>query len=126
MNSPAESMSIVKFRVDEALAGLPPATPVKAPLGDLVAQVASLGFPSASCPTSKSGVWRCSPGVWRRQVVQAEFCVFLEGDCVFTPDGGPPIAIGAGEAVYFPAGSGGVWDIRSQATKLFIVFDERA
>jgi uncharacterized cupin superfamily protein len=119
-------MSIVKFQVEATLAQLPAATPVKAPVGDLVAEVASLGFPSDSCPTSKPGVWTCSPGVWRRQVTQAEFCVFLEGDCVFTPDDGPPISIGAGEAVYFPANSTGVWDIRTQATKLFIVFDERA
>lgn len=120
---PDKPMSITKFRVDDTLAQLPEATPVKAPLGDLVSQVASLGFPSGA---TKPGVWRCTPGVWRRQVVQAEFCLFLEGDCVFTPDGGAPMTIGAGEAVYFPANSAGVWDIRTTATKLFIVFDEPA
>lgn len=119
-------MSIVKFRVEETFAAMPASAPVKAPLGDLVAQVASVGFPSQACPTSKCGVWTCSPGVWRRQVTQAEFCVFLEGDCVFTPDGGAPLSIGAGEAVYFPADCAGVWDIRATARKLFVVFDERA
>ena len=118
-------MPIVKFQVDQTLGELPPATPVKAPIGDLVSQVSSLGFPSETS-ASKPGVWRCSPGVWRRQVTQAEFCLFLEGDCVFTPDDGPPITIRAGEAVYFPANSMGVWDIKTPATKLFIVFDERA
>jgi uncharacterized cupin superfamily protein len=54
--------------------------------------------------------------------VLAEYCYFLEGDCTFTPDNGEPVEIRAGDALFFPANTAGIWDVRSLARKLYIVF----
>lgn len=56
-------------------------------------------------------------------MVQAEFCLFLSGECSFTPDGGETIEIRAGDAVYFPANSMGIWDIRAVSRKIFFIYE---
>ena len=88
--------------------------------------VRSHSITSSSNSRTRVGVWTCTPGRWRRQVVQAEFCHFLEGECTFTPDGGEPVEVRSGDVLYFPPHSAGVWDIRSASHKIFIVFDEGA
>jgi uncharacterized cupin superfamily protein len=43
---------------------------------------------------------------------------------VFEPDDGEPMHIKAGDVIYFPENSGGVWDVRETSRKIFILFDE--
>ena len=117
-------MSIIKFSPAELFAAMPAATPAPVPIGETISQIAVKSFASAAAPSTRTGVWECSPGRWRRQVLAAEFCVFLEGDCVFEPDNGPAVRIAAGEAVYFPANTAGVWSIETKARKAYVIFDE--
>jgi hypothetical protein len=49
----------------------------------------------------EAGVWECSPGIWRRQILQAELCHFVSGYAFFTPEGGDKFEIKAGDAVFF-------------------------
>ncbi|MCR5880669.1 cupin domain-containing protein [Phenylobacterium sp. J367] len=116
-------MSIVSFRPEDLLETLPAPVPVKVPLGEPVAATRTTSFNGAAA--SARGVWECSPGTWRRQVLQAEFCTFLEGEAVFEPDEGEPLHIRAGDAVYFPANTGGIWRIQTTLRKTFVVFDEQ-
>lgn len=116
-------MSVIKFRPEELAARLPAPIAVPVPLGDPVSQVRSQAFAADGNPRTRSGVWECTPGRWRRQVTQAEFCYFIAGDCTFTPDCGEPIGVRGGDALYFPPNSTGVWEIRRTACKMFIVFD---
>jgi uncharacterized cupin superfamily protein len=74
----------------------------------------------------ESGVWQCTPGTWRRQVKKAEFCHFLAGRCTFTQDGGEPIAIEAGDSLFFPPNSEGIWDVKETVRKVFVVFEWEA
>lgn len=117
-------MSIVSFRSDQLLTELPPPTPVPVPLGEPVSGVSVRSFTAQS--GARTGVWECSPGVWRRQVLQAEFCTFLAGKAVFEPDAGDPVRIEAGQSVYFPANTGGVWRVEETLRKIYIIFDEKA
>lgn len=48
---------------------------------------------------------------------ETETCYFLEGDVVVTPDGGEPVAMGAGDLVTFPAGMSCSWEIRKAVRK---------
>jgi uncharacterized protein len=113
--------TISLFRPNALLA---PATakPVPEPLGEPVSQVRSVSIPGAG--SSQHGVWSCTPGIWRRQVVQAEFCHFLSGEAIFRPDKGDPVHINEGDAVYFPPESRGTWEILRDSQKVFIVFEE--
>ena len=69
----------------------------------------------------KAGIWECSVGKWVRQIKEAEFAYFMEGDVTFTPDGGEPMQIKAGDTVWFPPNTTGVWDIKQKARKTYIL-----
>jgi uncharacterized protein len=70
-----------------------------------------------------AGIWECTPGVFRRQIAKREFSHFIAGHCFFTPDGGDPIEIRAGDAAYFPANCNGVWDVREAVRKSYVIVD---
>ncbi len=62
--------------------------------------------------------------VWTKEVStfpwhyeEAETCLFLGGDVVVTPEGEPPITMGKGDLVTFPAGMSCTWEIRSPVKK---------
>ena len=118
-------MKPVLFRPDDLITGAA-AKPVPEPSGEPVSQVRSASLPSTARASNRVGVWECSPGRWRRQVLQAEFCHFLSGRATFTPDEGEPLEIAAGDVVHFPERSLGVWDIHEPSRKVFMVFDEEA
>ncbi|MHB9798993.1 cupin domain-containing protein [Pseudomonas sp. MT3] len=98
---------------------LPSATPVKEPLGEPVAAAATHAREAAN--GLLTGVWECSPGRWRRQVLASEFSHFIAGHCFFIPDDGEPIELRAGDAVLFPANCAGTWDIRETVRKSFVI-----
>lgn len=117
-------MPIISFKSEQLLADLPPPNPVPAPIGEPVSGVSVRSFTAET--GARTGVWECSPGAWRRQVVQAEFCTFLAGKAVFEPDVGEPVEIEAGQSVYFPANTGGIWRVAETLRKIYIIFDEKA
>ena len=90
------------------------------PIGEPVAQVRGVLIANEE-PGLEAGVWECSPGKWVRQVMEAEFTTFLNGSATFTPEGGTAFAIRAGDVIYWPANSKGVWDIHETLRKFFLV-----
>lgn len=114
-------MPILSFRAEDLFADLPPPIPVKVPIGDVIAETRSQSLTGEG---ARVGVWECTPGVWRRQVTQAEMCVIVSGRAVFEPTEGEPIAIEPGSTHYFPPNSLGVWRILETTRKIFVVFDE--
>lgn len=115
-------MSIIALNPADLLPNLPAPVPVKEPLGPVVAETRSQSFPGNAA--TRAGAWQCTPGDWRRQILQAEFCTILEGRAVFEPDVGEPVTLTAGQSFYFPANSTGVWRIEETLKKVFILFDE--
>lgn len=71
---------------------------------------------------SEVGIWTCTPGKWRRQVKEAEMAYFIEGSCTYTDEAGNVTEINAGDMVYFPAMSLGVWDIKEHTRKAFLCY----
>jgi uncharacterized cupin superfamily protein len=108
---------------DPAHMTLPDAGPVIVPLSEPPARLKCLETFEDTEKQVEAGVWECSPGVWRRQITQAELCFFVAGHAVFTPDGEEPVEIHAGDAVYFPPNSLGIWDIRQTVRKTYVVFN---
>lgn len=92
---------------------------VGAPLGERLSQVATASITRDD--GVEAGVWECTPGRWRRQIVQQEFCHFIQGRCTFTPDGGEPLHIQAGDAVMFPANTTGIWDVKETVRKSYVL-----
>lgn len=94
-------------------------SPVGQPLGAPLARVASCA--SERDDGVEAGVWECTPGRWRRQIIQQEFCHFVQGRCTFTPDGGEPLFIQAGDALMFPANTTGIWDVQETVRKTYVL-----
>lgn len=97
--------------------------PVSVPIGEPIAHLKCFEAVELTEKQVEAGVWECSPGVWRRQVRQAELCHFVAGHAFFTPEDGAKIEIKAGDAVFFPPNSRGVWDVRETIRKTYVTFN---
>lgn len=73
----------------------------------------------AGRPQASTGIWECSPGSFRRQVTAAEVMHILSGECEFIPDEGKPIHIKAGDSIFMPPDTNGVWKIYRTVRKIY-------
>ena len=97
--------------------------PVTEPEGEGIGQVR--GREHVLGGVFRVGVWECSPGRWRRQVMEHEFAHFVAGRARFIPDQGEPIDINPGDAVWFPANTTGMWDITETLRKTYVIITSR-
>ena len=104
---------------DSANALLPDSNPVAVPLSEPVAVTSTYSVERSD--GVETGIWQCTPGRWRRQIVQQEFCHFIAGRATFTPDGGEPMQIKAGDAFMMSANTTGVWDIQETLRKTYVL-----
>lgn len=111
-------MNITHFRNTPEIA-LEDSNPVAVPLGEPLAVTSTTSVERSD--GVETGVWECTPGRWRRQIVQQEFCHFVAGRCTFTPDGGETIEIRAGDALMMPANTTGIWDIQETVRKTYVL-----
>ncbi|MBF0643288.1 cupin domain-containing protein [Pseudomonas protegens] len=111
-------MSITQFK-QTATAILAESAPVAVPLGTPVA-VTSVTAVERNDGV-ETGIWECTPGRWRRQIVAQEFCHFIQGRCTFTSDNGETLHIEAGDALMLPANSTGIWDIQETVRKTYVL-----
>ncbi len=111
-------MSITQFK-DTLNRHLPDSNPVAVPLGTPVAVASTLSVERND--GVETGIWECTPGRWRRQIVAQEFCHFIQGRCTFTPDDGETLQIEAGDALMLPANSTGIWDIQETVRKTYVL-----
>lgn len=96
-------------------------TPVAQPLGERVSLTRVAIDEVVEAPRFSLGIWECTPGSWKRQVLQAEYSYFLSGKGSFTPDQGETIHFQAGDAVYFAPNTTGTWDIEETVTKHYFI-----
>lgn len=98
--------------------------PVKIPLGPETSQLTGIKYLDNAPGVDCMGIWECSPGRWQRTIMHEEFAHFICGSARFIPeDGSDPIDIHAGDTIWFPANSKGVWDIRENVRKVYVVID---
>jgi len=92
------------------------------PLTNPVSRLSGIDVPLDGAGDSKTGIWECTPGRFERQLAEAEMMHILAGACTFTPTGGEPLAIRAGDTLFFPAHTTGTWDVQQTLRKVFVVF----
>nr|WP_313533807.1 cupin domain-containing protein [Brucella anthropi] len=95
---------------------------VGAPVGEQIAFTRTAG--NVLTPAGNAGIWECTPGRFRRQVAQAEYSYFIEGEGSFTPDDGKPVEFRAGDSIYFAANAQGEWDIRQTVRKAYLILTD--
>lgn len=114
-------MSITILPNSARIGGLLDDGEVPHPLSEPACSTRSLEVAIDGAGGNSSGLWECSPGRFERHVPNAEVMHILAGVCTFTPEGGKPLAIRAGDTLFFPAGTRGAWDIRETLRKVYVV-----
>jgi uncharacterized cupin superfamily protein len=74
---------------------------------------------------SEGGIWECTPGKFKREIMQAELTTFLTGRAIFHPENGDPIEIEAGDVLFFPENSLGTWEIIETVRKAYLYYNLR-
>jgi hypothetical protein len=116
---------IIRQAADIPKAELDKLGPVNIPLSSPPAELTGLKLFVDRPGARMMGVWECSPGRWQRTIMQEEFAHFIEGRARFIPDDGAPIDIRAGDTIWFPPNTRGVWDIGENVRKVYIIVYRR-
>jgi uncharacterized cupin superfamily protein len=70
---------------------------------------------------AESGVWTCTPGIWRCGVSRDEFCHFIAGRSTYTHSSGEVIEIEPDTLACFPAGWNGVCEVHETVRKVYMI-----
>ena len=69
------------------------------------------------------GTWGSTPGKWRIDYSEHEFCYLLEGRVRLTADDGSSAEYAAGDAFVVPAGFRGSWETIETVRKHYAIFE---
>lgn len=72
------------------------------------------------------GVWSSTPGRWRVNYTEHEFCHLLEGRVRLCGDDGSVREFVAGDAWVIPAGFSGTWETLEAARKHYAIYEPAA
>ncbi|WP_420548615.1 cupin domain-containing protein [Curvivirga sp.] len=95
--------------------------PVGFPEGEPVSHLSGRTLEDTDDGKLDVGLWECTPGRWVRQVKYAEMCHFHSGRCKFIHDNGEVLEIEAGDTVFFPMNSTGIWDVEETVRKSYMI-----
>ena len=67
------------------------------------------------------GIWQSTPGKWRIQYDEWEYCHILSGTSVLTEDGGTARTVTAGDSFILRPGFSGTWEVLETTTKDYVI-----
>lgn len=67
------------------------------------------------------GIWEATPGAWRVEYTEWEYCRILSGRSVVTGEDGTRIALGPGDALVLRPGFRGVWEVLETTRKEYVI-----
>lgn len=67
------------------------------------------------------GTWSCSPGRWRVEYDETEYCRVLEGVGALIDEQGVVVALKAGDEFVIPAGFRGEWEVIDHIVKRYVI-----
>ena len=114
-------MSITILRQPAQLADLQAQEPVAIPLTQPPSKTWGRAVEVAGAGNNRCGIWECSPGRFERQLASAETMHILTGSGSFTPTDGERMEFKAGDTLFFPAHTTGVWELTETLRKLYVV-----
>jgi uncharacterized cupin superfamily protein len=68
-----------------------------------------------------AGVWEATPGKWRIEYDEWEFCHILSGVSVIAEDGGETRTVGAGDSFVIKPGFKGTWEVLETTRKEYVI-----
>lgn len=68
-----------------------------------------------------AGVWEATPGKWRIEYDEWEFCHILSGVSVISEDGGAARTVRAGDSFVLRPGFKGTWEVLETTRKEYVI-----
>lgn len=68
-----------------------------------------------------AGVWESTPGKWRIQYDEWEYCRILSGVSIVTEDGGAARRVTAGDSFIIRPGFQGAWEVVETTRKEYVI-----
>jgi uncharacterized cupin superfamily protein len=68
-----------------------------------------------------AGVWEATPGKWRIEYDEWEFCHILAGVSVIEEDGGETRTVSAGDSFVIRPGFKGTWEVLETTRKEYVI-----
>jgi uncharacterized cupin superfamily protein len=68
-----------------------------------------------------AGIWEATPGKWRIEYDEWEFCHILSGVSVISEDGGEACAVRAGDSFALRPGFKGSWEVLETTRKEYVI-----
>jgi uncharacterized protein len=94
--------------------------PVSKPL-EGISQTAGILISREPDRRAESGIWTCTPGLWRCELKSDEFCHFLQGSSTYTHDNGEVIEVRPDTLAYFPIGWKGQCRVHETVRKVYMI-----
>ena len=69
-----------------------------------------------------AGIWEASPGCWKINYTENEFCQILAGRSVLRDSSGNEHELKAGDNFTIPAGFSGEWDVLETTRKIYVIY----
>ncbi|MEN2475189.1 MULTISPECIES: cupin domain-containing protein [Burkholderia] len=66
------------------------------------------------------GTWICTPGKFEVNYEKWEYCHFLDGYCIITPEGEKSVHLKAGDVFVIEPGMKGTWEVVETVRKYFV------
>lgn len=126
MSGPTSDNGIVVLAQSATIGGLRDHGVPAQPLSEPPCALSQLDVPIAGTGANRAGLWECAPGKFRRVATSAEVMHILAGSMTFVPANGKAITVRAGDSLFFPANTLGVWEIHETVRKLFVAIPEVA
>jgi uncharacterized protein len=68
-----------------------------------------------------AGVWEATPGKWRIEYTEWEFCHILSGVSVIEEEGGAAVTLKAGDSFVLRPGFRGTWEVLETTRKEYVI-----
>lgn len=68
-----------------------------------------------------AGIWEATPGKWRIEYEEWEFCHILSGVSIVTEDGGEARTVRAGDGFVIRPGFKGTWEVVETTRKEYVI-----
>jgi uncharacterized protein len=68
-----------------------------------------------------AGIWESTPGHWRIEYDEWEFCHILDGVSIIHEDGGASRRLGAGDSFVIRPGFRGSWEVLETTRKTYVI-----
>ncbi len=68
-----------------------------------------------------AGIWEATPGKWRIEYDEWEFCHILTGVSILSEDGGDAVTVKAGDSFVLRPGFKGSWEVLETTRKEYVI-----